>query len=60
MGGGRSFRHGTGALEEPIVEGDIDRSVADIAMATSTLGYDPAVDLQDGLERTVGWLRKRF
>jgi UDP-glucose 4-epimerase len=30
--------------------GDIDRSVADLTAARTTLGYEPTVELADGLE----------
>ena len=36
-------------------EGDIHQSVADITKARSQLGYEPTVDLREGLRRTVDW-----
>jgi UDP-glucose 4-epimerase len=35
--------------------GDIQQSKADIARAGADLGYEPAVSLREGLERTVAW-----
>ena len=37
--------------------GDVRDSQADISKAKSLLGYDPAVSLEDGLERTLDWCR---
>lgn len=37
--------------------GDIRQSWADIAKIGAALGYAPAVDLDEGLSRTVAWLR---
>ena len=38
--------------------GDIKHSLADISLAQKHLGYEPAVDLEEGLRRTVEWYRK--
>jgi nucleoside-diphosphate-sugar epimerase len=38
-------------------EGDVRHSTADISLARSTLGYEPLVSFEDGLRRTVDWLR---
>jgi nucleoside-diphosphate-sugar epimerase len=47
----------TGVEPDPIHEtprpGDIRRSQADIGAARSTIGYEPKVDINDGLRRTV-------
>jgi nucleoside-diphosphate-sugar epimerase len=37
--------------------GDVRHSTADISLARATLGYEPPVSFQDGLRRTVEWLR---
>jgi nucleoside-diphosphate-sugar epimerase len=37
--------------------GDVRHSTADISLARAILGYDPLVSFEDGLRRTVGWLR---
>jgi dTDP-L-rhamnose 4-epimerase len=36
--------------------GDIRHCFADISLARSTLGYEPQVGLEDGLEELAGWL----
>ncbi len=41
----------------PPREGDVRHSTADISLALSTLGYEPLVSFEDGLRRTVNWLR---
>ncbi len=40
--------------DEPRV-GDVRHSLADISRASELLGFDPAVNLTEGLERTVRW-----
>ena len=37
--------------------GDIQRSVADISAARSAFNFEPIVDLEEGLRRTVEWYR---
>ena len=37
--------------------GDIKHSLADISLAEKLLGYRPAVNFREGLERTVDWYR---
>lgn len=37
--------------------GDVRHSTADISLARATLGYEPLVAFEDGLRRTVEWLR---
>ena len=39
--------------------GDIAHSMADIGAARRGLGFDPAVDVTEGLARTVAWYRAR-
>ncbi len=41
----------------PPREGDVRHSTADVSLALSTLGYEPLVSFEDGLRRTVTWLR---
>jgi UDP-glucose 4-epimerase len=54
----------TGTSPDPIHEppraGDIRRSEADITLARTLLGYDPAVDVDEGLRRAVEWFRVRL
>src|SRR5437588_3010061 len=38
-------------------EGDIKHSLADITLATKALGYEPKVNFEEGLQRTVEWYR---
>jgi UDP-glucose 4-epimerase len=40
--------------------GDVRDSMASIERARELIGYDPAVDFQQGLERTAGWYTDRF
>jgi nucleoside-diphosphate-sugar epimerase len=37
--------------------GDVRHSLADISKARRILGYEPLVDLETGLERTIGWFK---
>lgn len=39
-------------------EGDIRNSLADISKATTLIGYDPQVRVNEGLERTLDWFKK--
>ena len=41
----------------PARAGDVLHSFADITVAREALGYDPRVDLEQGLERTMAWMR---
>jgi len=38
--------------------GDVRDSQADITRARKLLGYEPAIDLREGLERTLAWYRE--
>ncbi len=42
----------------PTRAGDVKYSLADISRTRSDLGYDPAVNFEDGLKRTVEWYLK--
>jgi nucleoside-diphosphate-sugar epimerase len=44
-----------GAKYDPSREGDIRDSQADISKARQVLGYEPAVQFEEGLERTFAW-----
>jgi UDP-glucose 4-epimerase len=37
--------------------GDIRRSMADVSLARDLLGFRPAVDISEGISRTVEWFR---
>jgi UDP-glucose 4-epimerase len=43
----------------PLRPGDIHASYSDIRLARSLLGYEPAVGFEEGLRRTVEWVRAR-
>ncbi len=51
----------TGAEPDPIFEpardGDMRMTQADLSQVHDTLGHEPSVDIQAGLERTVEWFR---
>ena len=40
--------------------GDIKHSLADISAARKGLGYEPRVDFEEGLRRTVAWYRQQL
>ena len=44
---------------QPVQPGDVPRTFADITRARTELGYDPRVDLDEGLRRFVAWFRTR-
>jgi nucleoside-diphosphate-sugar epimerase len=44
---------------EPPREGDIRDSLADIRLAQETLGYEPTVQFEEGLERTYAWYQSQ-
>jgi len=46
------------AKYEPIRDGDIRDSQADIALAREALGYDPTVNFAEGLRRTFAWYQE--
>ncbi len=45
---------------EPKRSGEVYRSRADIAKARRVLGFDPVVELRDGLGRTADWYREHW
>ena len=51
----------TGATPEPKHtpprEGDVLRTEADVSLARRLIGYEPKVDIEEGLRRTVEWFR---
>ncbi|MBI2895437.1 MAG: GDP-mannose 4,6-dehydratase [Deltaproteobacteria bacterium] len=44
------------APEQP---GDVPRTFADVSKAKALLGYEPKVRIEEGIERTIAWLRSR-
>jgi nucleoside-diphosphate-sugar epimerase len=53
----RILGHEVERRHEPPRAGDIRDSWADVGAARETLGYEPAVQLEDGLRRTIDFLR---
>ena len=51
---------GKKAIKEyvPPQPGDVERTYADVAKAVRELGYNPATEIQAGLEKFVTWLRE--
>jgi UDP-glucose 4-epimerase len=45
---------------EPKRAGEIYKSWADISKARRVLGFDPQIDLEEGITRTVDWYRKNW
>ena len=43
---------------EPLPTDDPTRRQPDITLARSVLGWEPRIDLAEGLRRTVGWLAR--
>ncbi|MGC4112033.1 MAG: NAD-dependent epimerase/dehydratase family protein [Nocardioides sp.] len=43
---------------EPERAGDVMRNYADISLAKELLGFEPRVELAEGLDRTVAWFRE--
>jgi UDP-glucose 4-epimerase len=41
-------------------EGDVKHSLADITAARQAMGYEPTVNFEDGLRRTVQWYKQAF
>ena len=41
----------------PSRAGDVKHSLADIALARKTIGFNPAISFQQGLEKAIGWYR---
>jgi UDP-glucuronate 4-epimerase len=42
----------------PVPPGDVERTFADVSRAREVLGYEPRVDLDEGLRRFVAWYRE--
>lgn len=57
----RTIRGLLGASVEPVYErqrrGDVRHSQADISKAKEILGYQPLIDLETGLEKTIEWFK---
>jgi nucleoside-diphosphate-sugar epimerase len=44
-------------VHTPPRQGDVRRTEADISLARRLIGYEPSVDIEEGLRRTVAWFR---
>jgi UDP-glucuronate 4-epimerase len=44
----------------PMQAGDVERTYADVSRARKDLGYSPSVPLDEGLRRTVAWVREEL
>lgn len=51
---------GAGITRASARQGDVERSYSSIAKARDVLGWEPEVQLKDGLERTWRWIEPRF
>jgi nucleoside-diphosphate-sugar epimerase len=51
-----------GATPDPVHtpprEGDVRRTEADVSLARRLIGYEPKVNIEEGLRRTVAWFRR--
>jgi UDP-glucose 4-epimerase len=47
-------------VHAPVRAGDVRDSLADISKARQLLAYEPTIDLEEGLRRTVEWYRKEL
>jgi len=45
-------------VHTPPREGDVRRTEADVSLAQRLIGYEPKVDIEEGLRRTVAWFRR--
>jgi len=45
------------AVYEPVRQGDVQSTHADISLAGRLIGYTPVVDFKDGLSKTLEWYR---
>lgn len=45
---------------EPARTGEVRDSLADISRAREAFGYDPAIDVREGLRRSLDWYRKHL
>jgi UDP-glucose 4-epimerase len=43
----------------PPRSGDVRESLADVSLARELIGYEPAVGLEEGLQRTIAWIAER-
>jgi UDP-glucose 4-epimerase len=55
----RAGGHEVPIVHEPPSPGDVPRNVSDISRARRVLGYEPRVELRQGLASTLEWFRGR-
>ena len=44
-------------VHTPSREGDVRKTEADVSLARRAIGYEPKIDIEEGLRRTVQWFR---
>jgi nucleoside-diphosphate-sugar epimerase len=44
-------------VHTPSREGDVRKTEADVSLARRAIGYEPKIDIEEGLRRTVEWFR---
>jgi nucleoside-diphosphate-sugar epimerase len=44
-------------VHTPSREGDVRKTEADVSLARQAIGYEPSIDIEEGLRRTVEWFR---
>jgi UDP-N-acetylglucosamine/UDP-N-acetyl-alpha-D-glucosaminouronate 4-epimerase len=44
-------------VHTPSREGDVRKTQADVSLARRAIGYEPKIDIEEGLRRTVEWFR---
>ena len=57
---GRPFRVETDAGRSRPAASEVDRLLANNHKASTLLGWQPAVQLEDGLERTIDWIAQHM
>ncbi len=47
-------------IYDKVRKGDVKQSLADITRAREILGYNPVVNLKEGLKRTIDWMKSSY
>jgi UDP-N-acetylglucosamine/UDP-N-acetyl-alpha-D-glucosaminouronate 4-epimerase len=47
-------------IQAPPRKGDVRITHADISLARSTLGFEPATEVEEGLKKTIAWFREEY
>jgi nucleoside-diphosphate-sugar epimerase len=50
---------GSQIVFKPLHYTDVEMRIPNVDKARKLLGWEPRVDLDEGLERTIGWYRER-